>query len=310
MTTSRLTTSEQISSIWRLGGLQPRQLAKRVWDEINDDNLLGRASELAYSFVLSLFPMLLFLVALFGLFANAGAELRGRLLFYVSQMLPPSAFQLVSNTITEVTKSSSGSKITFGIVFSLWAASGGMASMISALNMAYHVRESRPWWRVRVRAVIITAGISVLVFAALSVVLIGAPLADFAGQKLHLHMLAVVAWKILQWPAAITFIATAFSVIYYFGPNLEERHWYWITPGSVFGVLIWLLASFGFRGYLHFFNTYSKTYGSLGAAIILLVWLYVTALAFLLGGEINAEIEHAAAQAGHPEAKAPGAKAA
>jgi membrane protein len=310
MTTSRLTTKQQLSSIWNLGGLTPRQLTKMVWDEINDDNLLGRASELAYSFLLALFPMLLFLLDMFGLFAGTGEEMRGHLLFYVSRLLPSAAFELVDHTINEVTKSSSGSKLTFGIIFSLWVASGAMASMISALNTAYHVRETRAWWRVRVRAVVITAGISVLVLAAISVVLFGAPLADLSGQKLHLHIVAVIAWKILQWPAAAAFIAIAFSVIYYFGPNIEERHWYWITPGSVFGVLIWLLVSFGFRAYLHFFNTYSRTYGSLGAAIILLVWLYVTAFAFLIGGEINAEIEHAAALAGHPEAKPPGAKAA
>jgi membrane protein len=112
----------------------------------------------------------------------------------------------------------------------------------------------------------------------------------------------------LQWPVAIAFVTLAFSLIYYFAPDLQEQHWYWITPGSIFGVLIWIAASFAFRGYLHFFNTYSRTYGSLGAVMILLMWLYVTGFAFLLGGEINAQIEHAAARRGHPEAKPAGEK--
>jgi membrane protein len=310
MTTSRLSTTQQISSIWKLGDLSLRQLGRRVWDEINDNNLLGRASELAYNFLLAIFPMLLFLLALFGLFAERGAELRNHLLFYLSRMLPPSAFDLLDRTINEVTKSSSGSKLTFGITLTLWAASGAVNSMISALNRAYHVQDSRPWWKVRFRAVAITAAISGLVVAALAIVLFGAPLADFAGARLHLHTFSVIAWKVLQWPAAVVFIMLAFSVIYYFGPDVKEKHWYWISPGSAFGVLVWLATSFGFRAYLHFFNTYSKTYGSLGAAIILMIWLYVTAFAFLVGGEINAAIEQAAAERGHPEAKARGEKAA
>lgn len=109
---------------------------------------------------------------------------------------------------------------------------------------------------------------------------------------------------------AIAFLIVAYALVYYFGPDLKEQHWYWITPGSVIGVTFWVLASVGLRIYLHFFNSYSKSYGSLGAVIILLLWSYVTGLTFLSGGEINAEIEHAAAERGHPEAKEEGQKAA
>jgi membrane protein len=130
------------------------------------------------------------------------------------------------------------------------------------------------------------------------------------GETLGLGAIAVFAGKVLVWPLALAFVVISFSLVYYFGPDVKEQHWYWITPGSLIGVLLWLLASFGFRVYLHFFNSYSKTYGSLGAVIILLVWFYVAGLTFLLGGEINAEIEHAAAHRGHPEAKAEGQKAA
>ena len=310
MTTSTLSTKQQISSIWNLGGLTFRQLGQRVWDEIDDNNLLGRASELAYNFLLALFPMVLFLLAMFGLFAGRGVELRNDLLFYLSRMLPPSAFDLLSRTVDEVIHSPSGGKLTFGIILTLWAAAGAVTSMISALNGAYHVHDSRPWWKVRVRAVVITVVISGLAIAALAVVLMGGPLADFIAARIHLHTATVIAWKVLQWPAAVAFIMITFSFVYYFGPDLKEKHWYWVSPGSVFGVLVWLAGSFAFRAYLHFFNTYSKTYGSLGAAIILMVWLYVTAFAFLVGGEINAAIEHAAADHGHPEAKAVGEKAA
>jgi len=308
MARSKLNTEQQVESIWALGGLTPLQLIKNVWKEIDQDNVTGRGSELAYNFLLSIFPFLLFLLAVFGLFASRGTVLRTNLLFYFSEVLPPAAFEILSKTIDEVTKNSTGGKVTLGIVLALWAASGGMTAMISALNGAYGVRESRSWIKVHAIAVGLTIAISILVISALALVLAGGHIANFAGAKLHLGWVAVTGWKILQWPAAFFFIVLAFSLIYYYAPNVKVQHWYWITPGSVAGVLLWIAASFGFRVYLHFFNSYSSTYGSLGAVIILMIWFYVTGLAFLVGGEINAEIEHAAAERGHPEAKAEGEK--
>src|SRR5581483_8818277 len=308
MATSQLTTSQQLQSIWDLGGLKARELAKRLWNGINDDNLFGLASELAYSYLLAIFPLLLFLLSLFGLFASRGSLLRGNLLFYLQQMLPPAVYQVVIKTIQEVSRNTGTGKITFGILLALFTASGGMSAMISGLNGAYGVRDTRSWIKVRAISVALTVTLAALVLTAMILVLVGGWFATTAGSYLHLGMVAVVGWKILQWIAALCFITVAFSLIYYFGPNVKEQHWYWITPGSVIGVLLWLAASFAFRAYLHFFNSYSKTYGSLGAVMILLVWFYVTGFAFLVGGEINAQIEHAAAEQGHPEAKAEGEK--
>jgi membrane protein len=310
MSDSKLSTSQQIASIWNLGGLTPWQLAKKVIYEIGDDDLLGRASGLAFNFLLAVFPLMLFLLALFGLFASRGLLLRSRLLIYFADMLPPMAYDLFSKTVNELATNTGSGKLTFGIVVAVWLAAGGMTSMISTLNTAYHVREGRSFSRVRAIAVVLTIAISICLMLALLVVLAGNHFADLIGAGLNLSALFVMGWKILQWPAALFFIVASFSLVYYFGPDLKERHWYWVTPGSIVGVVLWLAASAGFRGYMHFFNTYSKTYGSLGAVIVLLLWLYVTGLAFLIGGEINAAIEHAAALRGHPEAKAPGQKAA
>jgi len=308
MSESVLTTKQQVESIWDLGGLTWKQLAKQVWDSARNSDLLGWASQLAYNFLLAVFPLLLFLVALFGVFASQSAHLRENLFYYFAQVLPPAAFQLVTKTLSEVTRNSGGGKLTFGIVFAIWASSGGMSSLISALNNAYGVREARPWWKVRVAAVGLTVAISIFVVAALLIILGGGTVAEFVGSKLHLSAYFVLAWKLAQWPLALFFIVAAFAMIYYFGPNLKEQHWYWITPGALVGVVLWLAFSLGFRAYLHFFNSYSKSYGSLGAVIILLLWFYVTGLSFLMGGEINSEIEHAAAERGHPEAKAEGEK--
>lgn len=308
MATSDLTTEQQITSIWGLGGLSVVQLARRVWQGINDNNLFGRASELAYSYLLAAFPMLIFLLSCFGLFASQSSGLIDKLFFYFSQVLPPAAYQVVSKTISEVTSNSGGAKVTLGLLLALVSASGGMNSMISALNGAYAVHDSRRWYKTRAIAVALTVAISILIFGALFMVLVGGNVADWIGYHLHIGSFAIMTWKIIQWPAALLFVVMSFSLIYYFGPDVKEQHWYWITPGSLLGVLFWLAFSAGFRVYLHFFNSYSRTYGSLGAVIILLLWFYVTGLAFTVGGQINAEIEHAAALHGHPEAKAPGEK--
>jgi membrane protein len=308
MATSQLTTTEQLQSIWAVGGLRAKELAKRVWNGINDDNLFGLASELAYSYLLAIFPLLLFLLSLFGLFAARGTLLRGNLLFYLQEFLPPAGYQVVIKTIQEVSKNTGTGKITFGILLALFTASGGMSAMISGLNGAYTVRDTRSWIKVKAISLALTISLACLVLMAMILVLVGGWFATTVGSFLHLGNIAVVGWKVLQWLAALSFITVAFSLIYYFGPNVKEQHWYWITPGSVIGVLLWMVASFAFRAYLHFFNSYSKTYGSLGAVMILLVWFYVTGFAFLVGGEINAQIEHAAAERGHPEAKAEGEK--
>jgi membrane protein len=310
VTESRLSTKEQIESIWNLGGLTAHQLGRRVWSEIAADDLASRASDLAYNFLLAAFPMLLFLVSLFGLFASQSAHLEDSLFFYLSHVLPPAAWTLVERTLREIIHNSGSGKLAFGLAFAIWAGSGGMSSLMSGLNLAYGVRDSRSWIKVRLRAIALTIAISILVIAALFIVLYGGNIAEFVGARLGLADVTVLAWKVAQWAVALVFVIFSFALIYYYGPDLKEQHWYWITPGSLVGVVLWLAVSFGFRVYLHFFNNYSRSYGSLGAVIILLFWFYVTGFAFLVGGEINSEIEHAAAEHSHPEAKPEGKKAA
>ncbi|MGC2418436.1 MAG: YihY/virulence factor BrkB family protein [Candidatus Acidiferrales bacterium] len=284
----------QARSIWRLGGLPVWQLARNVLRDISANNFFGRASELAFDFLFALFPLLLFMLTLIGAFTSHRTDVQGALLAYISDFLPSAAFALLNATVNDLAANATGGKLTFGIVLALWFASGGARSMISALNLAYRVQEVRSWIKVRAIALFLTFLIAILLLAALALVLISGRAVDWLGAALSLAPEAVALWKALQWPAAVVFMLLSYALIYYFGPNLENRRWHWITPGSAFGVLLWLAASLGLRGYLHFFNTYGATYGSLGAVMILLVWLYVTGLAFLIGGEINAEIERAA----------------
>ena len=283
-------------SLWKLGGLGPRQLFRNVVDQISANNLFGRAAELAYYFLFALFPLILVLTTLFGLFASHRVELQNDLLSDFAYFLPPTAFRLLKTVAMESSTNASGGKLTFGIVSALWCGSAGVCSMISALNTAHHVRESRSWFKVRAIALGLTLLISILFLAVLFFVLAGSYFVGWLGTEHPLHPTVVFVWKAIQWLAAILFVTTSCSAIYYCGPDLKNRHWHWMTPGSALGAFVWVAASLGFRIYLHFVNNYSATYGSLGAVMILLLSLYVSGLAYLLGGTINAEIQLAASQ--------------
>jgi membrane protein len=286
------------------------QLSRRVWAAIFYDDLFTQSAALAYNFLLAVFPMLLFLVALFGIFASHRTDLQDHLFFYISQVLPPAAYSLVSKTFEEIIANSGGGKITLGLILALWVGAGGMSSLMNGLNAAYQIRDTRPFYKVRLIAIGLTLVSSFSIITALLIVLGGSRFVQAVGPALHLGWFAVMVWKALQWVAAVACLILAYALIYYFGPDLEEQHWYWITPGSIVGILLWLAVSGTLRVYLHFFNSYSKTYGSLGAVIVLLLWFYLTGFAFLIGAEINSEIEHAAARQGHPEAKPEAQKAA
>lgn len=298
-----------MASLWKLGGLTLKDLAKNVWQEIQKDDVFGRAAQLAYYFLLALFPLLLFLTSVIGLIMGKDSGLRQSLFNYLGTVLPSSASQLVSTTIFEVTNASGGGKIAFGIIAALWAASNGMGAITESLNIAYNVKESRPWWKTRLVAIGLTVSLAVLIISALLLILCGGQIANYIAGSFGFGEVFTIAWKILQWPIVLAFVLFAFALIYYFAPDVKDQKWIFITPGAVMGVGLWLLVSFSFRLYLHFFDSYSKTYGALGAVIVLMLWLYLTGAAILIGGEVNSEIEHAAAKAGAPDAKKEGEKA-
>lgn len=293
------------TSPWKLGGLGVGQLTKRVGSEIQKDDVLGRSAELAYYFFLALFPLLFFVVSIFGLVAHNNPQFRLQMMNYIRTMLPPDASSLLSKTLEQILRASSGTKLILGLLGALWTGSVGIAAVMEMCNITYDVKDQRPFWKSRGLAILLTIACSILMVAALGLILYGPTLADAVFGK---NPVVAWTWKIVQWPVAVLFVLATFALIYYFGPDVEHPKWHWITPGSAVGVLLWLAGSFAFRVYLHFFNTYSATYGSLGAVIILLTWLYLTGAAVMIGSEINAEIEHAAAEHGSPEAKAEGEK--
>jgi membrane protein len=301
--------TKERTSAWKLGGLTIVQLGKRVWHEVDHDEVFTRSAALSYYFFSALIPMVFFLMAVLGLFASQSQHFQDTLLNYSGRVLPPDAFTLIQKTLKEISNHSTGLKLAFGLVLALWSGAGGMSSIIDALNRCYHVHEGRSFIKQKLVALGLTVAIAILTIGSLAIVLYGGNIAEFVGRHIGLSMVTVMAWKIVQWPVALFFVVWSFALIYYWGPDTEQD-WQWITPGSLVGVLVWIGASVLFRVYLHFYNSYSKSYGSLGAVIVLLLWLYITGLAILVGGEINSEIENAAAERGHPEAKEAGEKVA
>ena len=292
--------------MWKPKNLSWKLLGQRVWQNMQADDTFGRSAALAYYFFFALFPMLIFLTALFGIFAARSAQLQAGLTQSLTRALPPDASAIIQRFLGETLKSSGGGKLSFGIIAALWSASAGMSAIMDALNTAYQVKESRSFMARKFTAVWLTIAMAALVLVAFVVVLFGNSIASWIGGATGLSGAATLAWKIVQWPVALAFIVVAFGLIYRFAPNLKNPHWEWITPGAALGVFIWLIAAFALRVYLHFFNSYSATYGSLGAVMILLLWFYVTGVAILIGGEINFEVARVLAERGHPAAKAEG----
>jgi len=296
-----------MAGLWHFGGLSWKQLAKRVWHEIWQDDVFGQAAKLSFYFLLALFPLLLFLVNLFGYFAQS-AELRSSLLAYFRHVIPRSAFHLVVNTLNQITSGAGEGKTLIGILATMWAASNGMLAISEGLNAAYEIKDERPWWTTRLIAIGLTAACMVFTLISLGLVLaggrIGAAVASATGFQ---HAFAIV-WSLAQWPIALLIVLIAVNLLYRFAPDLKDWKWRWMTPGALVAVSLWLLASLGFRFYLRYFNSYNATYGSLGAVIILMLWFYFSGAAILVGAEVNSEIENAAALAGEPGARLSGEK--
>jgi membrane protein len=264
-----------------------RDLAPRIRKRIDDHELLGRAAQLSYYFLLALFPLLIFLVNLLGYFAAEGTQLRDSMLRYLATVMPYSAVTLVYTTLDEVTANKGGGKLSFSLLAALWVASSGMGAISDTLNVAFNVKETRAWWKRRLLSIALTITLTVLILTALMIVLYGGKFGDAIANTVGYGDAFKVAWRIVQWPIMLGFILFTFDLIYYFAPCHLRRSWRWTTPGAVIAVILWLAISFALRGYLHFFNSYSRTYGSLGALIVLMLWFYLTGMAVLIGGEIN-----------------------
>jgi membrane protein len=289
----------QLKSLTRdlsLGGLSLRKLISRVWSSSIEDEIIDRAAELAYYFLFSLFPALIFLSALFGLFASTKTQANIELMLYLGRVIPPSAFEMVQAAFADTTKAVNTGNIVFGSITALWAATYGMSSAQAVLNTVYRVKENRPYWKSKAIAMTLTLVIFALVFSAMLLLTLGDTLTKLLINDWLVNRSVLVVWEVIQVIAALFFMSLVFSLTYHWGPDRKRHKWRWISPGSLVGISGWRAVSIGFRTYLHYFNRYAVLYGSMGTVIILLTWFYVSGLMLLLGAEINATIERAAAE--------------
>lgn len=292
-----------MTSLWTRAGLSWKQFGMRLWRQIWEDELLGRCAELAYFFLFSIFPLLVFLTTLLGYMAQASVELRWNLFRYLARVSPSrDVTALLNNTLNEITGARTGTKLYLSLFAALWVASNGMLAVSRTLNTACGLKENRPWWRRRIMAILLTVTVSILIVCALVLVFYGGAIGEVIADSLGIGAAFAFTWRIVQWLLVLVFVVIGFELVYNYAPNLgDSPNRPWGTPGAVTGVILWLLASFGLRIYLSYFHAYTTAYGSLGAVILLLVWFYLTAFALLMGGEVNSEIgRELATQRGEP----------
>ena len=275
-------------------------LFRRTYAEFMADNCLGLAAQLAYYFVLALFPALLFLVALISFLpvANVLDTIIGTL----SRVAPGEVLKIVQDQILTIAHDQSAGLLTFGMLGTIWSSSSGVTAIIDSLNQAYDIQEGRPWWKVRLVALGLTVALGLFVIISTVLVVSGPAIAEKVAEWFRLGAAFTWTWRIVQWPVIFLLISSAIAMVFYFAPDAEQE-WIWITPGSILATLLWIVVSLGFKIYVSNFGSYNATYGAIGGVIVLLLWLYVSALAVLFGAELNAEIEHAS-----PHGKDPGEK--
>lgn len=285
--------------LWNFEGTPVKVILKRWGKSFVNDDLVSRAAELGFYFLFSVFPMLVCASAVLGLAARSAPTIYDRLLHHLAVFVPGSAYQLVINTFNQTAQASTGGKITFGLVVSLWSASMGFSAIQDTLNLVYKVRETRPYWKTHLSAILVSILLTAIATSNLAVLLLG----DFLAHRAWLRIwdrpvrIAVTGGiHLVTWTIACALLMLIISVIYYYAPDLKKKCWTWLTPGAALAIVTWLLASLGFRAYLHFFNSYSLTYGSLGAVMILLMWFYISGLTLLAGAELNSEIQAAVAE--------------
>jgi len=261
--------------------------SKELYDKFFETDVMSSAAQVAFYFSFAFFPLLLFLISLFGLVLESTEDLRTELYQYLAQLMPSSAYQLVQTTMDEIIETSSGGKLTIGLLVTLWSASAGVDSLRIALDRVYELKETRSWWKTKLQSLVLTFLFILLLAVGLAAVTAGSTLVRAALGGLGLEVDSPWVVTATQWGAIVVVMLFTTAVVYSWLPNFKEFHWVWISPGAITAIFVWILFGSLFRLYLQYFNTYNKAYGSLGAVIILMLWMYITGVALLLGGAIN-----------------------
>lgn len=280
---------------WQLGGLSTKELAKRVWKEMGEDAVFDAGAALGYYFMLALFPLMIFLISM--LATIQALDLANIVMGTLRTAMPAEAYDLIGKEMLRVLNDSGGGLLTLGALGTLWAASSGVVSLLDGLNRAYDVEETRGLIRQRVIAIGLTVALALLIIVGAVALMAGDKIFIWIAEQSGLEWLSI-AGTIANYLVGLGAMFMGLEVIYYFGPNVKGQKWKWVSPGSLVGIAIFILASVLFSVYLRVSGGYAATYGSLGAVIVLMLWLYFLGLAIMVGGEVNAEIAAAALERG------------
>lgn len=261
-----------------------KQFVRRLWRELQDDQISDGAAALAYYMVLALFPSAIFCLSVLPYLPIA--HLDDAIMDLVHQTLPSTAADLMTSTVRAMVSRRSGGLVSFGLVFALWSAMSGMLGLMDQLDNVYDAREDRTFWSARARALLLTIAFFVLVLGTLVLVVFGGSLQSFIGDHLGWSGALLIFFAALRWLIIVAALHLALSLIYFWGPNVRQR-FALVTPGSVVGTVGLLVASIGFKIYVEKFGDYDALYGSLGAVIVLLLWLFVAGWVILFGAELN-----------------------
>lgn len=282
---------DDVREVLSLGGVGVGELARQLINEVRTDDCFGHAAQLAYYFLFAFFPFLLFLTALLSFLPVP--NLLERIMNLLAQVMSGETFSLIRNHVHTLVTQRRGGLLSFGVLVALWTASSAIVAVDSSLNRAYDVRDERPFWKARGLALLLTIGFSLFTITSLALLMFGPWLGGWIASAVGLGNVFQMVWDILRWPAIVFLLIITLDLLYYFAPNVEQR-WKWITPGAVVAVIGWVLVSLGFSYFVNNFGSYNKAYGSIGAVIGLLTWMYLSGFLILVGGEINAMIGRAA----------------
>jgi membrane protein len=257
------------------------------------DDGMGLAQQVAFSSLLAFLPSVILLIGLLGLF---GSDAFDSLQKFVGSVAPQGVLDMIDLAKKDAADNKAGSAIAFivGVFAAIWAASGAMSAVIKAVNRAYNRMETRPFWKIRVTAVVLVAATGLVTAGMFLLIVFGGALGDAIARRTPLGGGFTVFWNIARWPIAFAAVLLFFALVYYLAPNKDQRSWKWITPGSFVGAVTWLVLSGLFALYTSFSSSYAKTYGSLAGGIILLLWLNYSAWAIVFGAELNAELDREA----------------
>jgi membrane protein len=280
-----------------------RQFVKELARETKEDDIFNGAAALGYYLTLAIFPAMIFLMAVIPYLPIPHVD--QAIMDLLRQALPASAAEMFSGVVQQITSEQRGGLLSFGFLGALWATSTGMYAIMQQLNITYDVDEARSFVRARLTAIGLSLLFAVLVLGGFSLIVLGGQIQDWLGSRFGFSEALLSFFVVFRWVIIVLGLLLAFALTYQLAPNVEQRFAF-ITPGSIVGVVVLMLASLGFAWYTQSFGSYDATYGSIGAVIVLMLWLYIAGLSILIGSEINALIEHHSAEGKEKGEQAPG----